>query len=172
MFKEDVTDSRVTDLRRLKLTHEFTIAEILYFFMENPESDWQLMEPLKGDIYPILKHRITGGTNLDAQKLKSVLLESGNGGNLFAGATMFTGSIRLPPKSVLKLKWNILTITNPFGSLTFVIVENPMVNLRKPGTTIAPKLSNGKYQFETRENVIVVINVVFHFHPQLFTAGK
>jgi len=56
-----------------------------------------------------------------------------------------------PPAPIVILSDSSLTLSNPFGSLRFVVVPSGSVSHMRPGNGgDPPKLPNGEAQFETR----------------------
>jgi hypothetical protein len=96
-------------------------------------------------------------TVITKDQLHEMLL---NAGNSFADSDMFFGrqSLCLPPRSTLQLRADVLTLTNQFCEVSFILEPSGGIFFGRPGTNALeqPLLPNGEPTFETRTTGIRV----------------
>jgi hypothetical protein len=95
-------------------------------------------------------------SSVDEEVLKSVLKSAGN---LYAqaGIMLIAGNLCFPPKTVLRLTANTMTISNPFCQVVFGLRPSGSVSFMEPGTGgDVPQLASGESRYETRLVGIVI----------------
>jgi hypothetical protein len=149
---------------RERLSMDFALAEILYFFAED-QPDWQLQTTqyagkISGTL--ITKQRMSQPsecTKVVSSDIGSLLRSVGNRLAEFPMAVI-GGNICLPPHSTLQVRDKVVEIGNPFGHLRFEVMPSGGVSFVKPGADSigTPVLTDGKPQFETRVLLIKMTN--------------
>lgn len=178
---------------RDRLTRHFALAEILLFFSWQ-EFDWRVATtPVVGSrlrsvtVLPALEK----GNNCTEVRRPDFAAALGNAGNVLAGfdvtenpdttdkALLFLRRpVCFPPGTEMILTDNSLTLSNPFGSLQFIIVPpgpavslNPERNEREVQEP-SPPLPNGEPQFEMRIFGIRIVNRQNALYSQHRDAAK
>lgn len=172
---------------RERLTRHFALAEILLFFSWQ-ESDWRVATtPVVGSrfttatVLPVLKNG--NCTEVGRADFAAALK---NAGNILASydvtenpaktdkALLFLDRpVCFPPDTKMILTDSSLTLSNPFGSLQFVIVPTPVpVSLNPERNEPFPTLPNGQPQFETRLFGIRIVNRQNALYSQHRDAAK
>ena len=162
---------------RERLVRDFTLAEILLFFAR-AEFDWQLAATtLRGSMgtmttaQPVSKEKDC--TRVCSADFVALLKKTGN---VLAGydfPTPLGGAVCFPPGTKITPTENSITLSNPFGSLQFVVEPSGDILFSEPGTNEpSPLLPNGESQFETRVFPLRVVNRQNALYSQHRDAAK
>jgi len=140
---------------RALVTNDFAIRSIVEF-MTLTEFDGQLRRAVfSGPSVGTITQWGSVSTDHDStpvsrHRLQTLLEQSGN---LFAGApfNQRDPALRLPPRSVLEVGRDFVSIQNPICLLSFHVFSPDSVSFMKPGTGgDVPTLPSGEAQLETR----------------------
>lgn len=162
---------------RERLTHDFALAEVLLFFARE-EFDWQLARTtFVGSTVgtQMMTQRVSQKNDCTEMSPASLAQALTRAGNVLAGheISVVGGAVCFPPGTTMILNDSSLTLSNPFGSLAFVLVPSGGVSYMKPGTGGGvPKLPSGEAQLETRLVGIRITNRQAALYSQHRDAAK